>query len=164
MSSSYEWWTINIAVQFRYRQFRSTFFKTARAFERGTPKRTKAAWPEKATTENATCDENMFLLFGRKMNNIVLENVEMVCERATWRNWRNSEATLKNTASPSNYLALPPSPSDPRGVQYTHFTAEVTSPLRTARHSFASSSSFSSFFFWLLRSGNSRNWRGLRDS
>ena len=55
----------------------------ARAFERGTPKRTKAAWPEKATTENATCDENMFLFFLGKMNNIVPEYVEIVCERAT---------------------------------------------------------------------------------
>ena len=55
------------------------FFITARAFERGTPKRTKAAWPEKATTENATCDENIFIFFGN-MNNIdsVPEIVEMV--------------------------------------------------------------------------------------
>ena len=56
------------------------FFFSARAFERGTPKRTKAAWPEKATTENATCDENIVFL---SMNNIVPENVEMVCERTT---------------------------------------------------------------------------------
>ena len=39
---------------------------SARAFERGTPKRTKAAWPEKATTENATCDENISLLFQKR--------------------------------------------------------------------------------------------------
>ena len=49
----------------------------------GTPKRTKAAWPEKATSENATCDENMFLFFRENMNRIVPENVVMVCERAT---------------------------------------------------------------------------------
>ena len=94
MSSSYEWWTINIAVQFRYRQFRSTFFLTARAFERGTPKRTKAAWPEKATSENATCDENVFQksFLGENMNRIVPENVEMVCERATWKTWKGTKS------------------------------------------------------------------------
>ena len=60
-----------------------SIFFSARAFERGTPKRTKAAWPEKATTENATCDENMFLFWAKNMKNIVPEYVEMVCERAT---------------------------------------------------------------------------------
>ena len=58
-------------------------FFTVRAFETGTPKRTKAAWPEEATTENATCDENMFLFWAKNMKNIVPEYVEMVCERAT---------------------------------------------------------------------------------
>ena len=39
---------------------KKTGFYFARAFERGTPKRTTAAWPEKGTTENAICDENIF--------------------------------------------------------------------------------------------------------
>ena len=58
------------------------FFRRER-LKGGTPKRTKAAWPEKATSENATCDENMFLFFRENMNRIVPQNVEMVCERAT---------------------------------------------------------------------------------
>ena len=49
---------------------RKVFF-SARAFERDTPKRPRTAWPEKATTENAACDENMFLFFRENINNIV---------------------------------------------------------------------------------------------
>ena len=42
-----------------------TFFFRRERLKGGTPKRTKAAWPEKATSENATCDENMFLFLGK---------------------------------------------------------------------------------------------------
>ena len=70
---------------------KNVFFLRRERLKGGTPKRTKAAWPEKATSENATCDENMFLFFRENMNHIVPENVEMVCERATEiaENWKN---------------------------------------------------------------------------
>ena len=71
------------------------FFRRER-LKGGTPKRTKAAWPEKATSENATCDENVFQkrFLGENMNRIVPENVEMVCERATWKTWKGTESNF----------------------------------------------------------------------
>ena len=58
-------------------------FFSARTFERGTPKRTNTAWPERRLPKTRFVTNICSYFLRGYMNKNVLENVEMVCERAT---------------------------------------------------------------------------------